>query len=92
MGKAPPEAAEEDCRPTFDEGERVTPEAEGETKPEVGGEGRIRRLPRQVRRDVRDPDADRIQPLVEPRRLVVDPSKQGLRVGDRGRSREDSKR
>ena len=90
--EAATEPAEEDRRPAFDERERVAPEPEGETEAEVGGEGGVRRLARQVRRHVRDADADRVERLVERRGLRVDSPEQRLGVRDRRRSGEDGER
>ena len=83
------EAAEQDRRAALADRERVAPEAEREAEAEVRGRQRVRRLAREDRGRVRDADADRVERLVEPRRLRLDAAQERLGVGDRGRPGED---
>ena len=91
MRETAAEATEEDRRAALYQRELVTPETERVAQAEVGGEGRVRRLARQMRRRVRDADADRVEASIEIGRSGLHTSQQGLGVRDRGRSREDGK-
>ncbi len=90
--KTAAETVEQDRGPALDDGKRITPEAKSETEAEVGGRGGVRSLSRQVRRRVRHADADRIERLLELRRLRVDTAEQGLCVCDGRRAGEHGKR
>ena len=54
--------------------------------PRIGGEQRVRPLARQVRRQSRDPEADRVERPVEAGRAELDRAQQRLGVRDRRRA------
>ena len=88
MGEVAVEAVEQDHGPAVGHGEAVAPEPQRQAEPEVGGEQRVWTLPRQVRRRARDPDADRVERLVEHGRARLHGAQQRLGVRDRRGRRE----
>ena len=76
---------DEDRRPAVGYRERVAPEPERETEPDVGREQRVRPLAREVRGCCRDAEANRVERFAECTCAFLGPAEERLGVGDRRR-------
>src|ERR1700693_35356 len=92
VGKPPAKMAQKDCGPALDERELVAPESKREAQAEVSGQCWVWRFAGEMGGGVRNPDADRVQSLVEHCGPGLHAAQQGLSMCDRGRTGEDRER
>ena len=82
MREPPLERMDEDRGPSVDDRERIAPQPQRQTEPEVGGEQRVRPLARQVGSRARNAEADRVERLAERASAFLRPAQQRLGMGD----------
>jgi hypothetical protein len=90
--EAPLERVHEDRRPALPHWEAVAPEAQRQPEADGRREQRVRPLARQVGRQARDAEADRVERTLEGRPARGDHAQERFRVGDGRRAGQHAQR